>query len=148
MLAYQRNRRAYGDPIDTRPLSGWWCLAPLAALVVLGNLVSRAEYRPRLQARLTVAAGEGSGVRLLMRQDDLSRSLRAGQELEGERGNREPLALRVTAATPSDCGLGACLEVAAVVLPSGTEEATLSPEAELIDVRLPARSLLSIWRKK
>jgi hypothetical protein len=54
MLAYQRRRRAFGEPLDVGPMPGWLCLLPFVGLALLVLCLARITYRSTSDTSATI----------------------------------------------------------------------------------------------
>jgi hypothetical protein len=147
MLAYQRNRRTFGEPLDTRALPAWYCVIPVAALALTGLLLARLEYQPRLDARLV--AGPDGGTTFLIPADEgqavVLRTLRPGQTLEVE-ADGQIRRLTVQRAGARSCGpFTRCWEVGGQLAP-GVAPGALRIDSNAI-LRFPPRPLLPMFRR-
>jgi hypothetical protein len=147
MLAHQRDRRTFGEPLDARPLPFATCILPFLALAVSGAILAGLDYQPRLSARVV---GHGPNNLVLLVPADgrgnLLGRLRPGAtvELETPEGRIQPL--QVDRVGPLSCGTFArCWEISGPLRNSAAPRAFRRDAATVL--RLPPRPLLGLWRK-
>ncbi|WP_375744939.1 hypothetical protein NR800_09135 [Corallococcus interemptor] len=81
VIAYQK-RRAFGEPIDSRPLAPGWGLVPMGAIALLGWLCLSVTYQPRLEASFVPQGREAVAVLSIRDRPELLADLRSGAEVD------------------------------------------------------------------
>jgi hypothetical protein len=141
---YQR-RRAFGEPVDIRPLSPLWCLVPASALIALCASLSLLTYQPSLAAQVSADPEGQTGRVSMVNQADLLGELRPGGELRFEVDHR-PYSMQILERGTAPCGPAMqCLEVKGRFLDQSAG-AQLGAGATAT-LRLPPRSLLAGWKR-
>lgn len=141
---YQR-RRAFGEPVDMRPLSPLWSLAPASALIALCASLKLLTYQPALPAQVRVDPEGRTGLVSIVNQADLLRELQPGGELRFELDHRT-YSMQILERATAPCGPAVqCLEVKGR-FEDQSAGAQLGGGA-MATLRLPPRSLLAGWKR-
>lgn len=131
-------RRTFGEPIEVRPLSSWWCVPPIVAVALLALALCSLSFRPRLRAVVV----NGGGAAAVVVEAPSGRDLPlVGDEVD-VRAGAQSRRLAIAAVRDTTCDWAERCR-----LLTGRFDAPLSAAGQAV-VILPGRKLIAFAHKK